>query len=73
MTKHVRMAKTENLTMDDTSVRKLTGLLPVILSPSYMGIIINEGKLLLPVTGETERLSFTTCVHLWSPYQESLA
>ncbi|KAL7394631.1 hypothetical protein ABVT39_000923 [Epinephelus coioides] len=43
ITKHVRMAKTENLTVSDTSVRELTKLLPVILSthPSNMRIIIH--------------------------------
>ncbi|KAL7372750.1 hypothetical protein ABVT39_021796 [Epinephelus coioides] len=43
ITKHVRMAKTENLTVSDTSVRELTELFPVILSthPSNMRIIIH--------------------------------
>ncbi|KAL7397468.1 hypothetical protein ABVT39_022517 [Epinephelus coioides] len=46
ITKHVRMAKTENLTVSDTSVRELTELLPVILSthPSNMRIIIHAGS-----------------------------
>ncbi|KAL7386858.1 hypothetical protein ABVT39_014914 [Epinephelus coioides] len=46
ITKHVRMAKTENLTVSDTSVRELTELLPVILSthPSNMRIIIYAGS-----------------------------
>ncbi|KAL7393455.1 hypothetical protein ABVT39_011044 [Epinephelus coioides] len=46
ITKHVRMAKTENLTVSDTSVRELTKLLPVILSthPSNMRIIIHAGS-----------------------------
>lgn len=43
--KHVRMAKTENLTLADTSVRQLTGLLPVILSthPCNWRIIVHAG------------------------------
>ncbi|KAL7380858.1 hypothetical protein ABVT39_025064 [Epinephelus coioides] len=46
ITKHVRMAKTENLTESDTSVRELTELLPVILSthPNNMRIIIHAGS-----------------------------
>ncbi|XP_034150103.1 perforin-1 isoform X3 [Esox lucius] len=45
ITKHIRMAKTKNLTMADTSVRELTEMLPVILSthPSNMKIIIHTG------------------------------
>ncbi|KAL7381915.1 hypothetical protein ABVT39_013464 [Epinephelus coioides] len=40
------MAKTENLTVSDTSARELTELLPVILSthPSNMRIIIHAGS-----------------------------
>ncbi|KAL7386867.1 hypothetical protein ABVT39_014955 [Epinephelus coioides] len=46
ITKHVRMAKTENLTVSDTSFRELTELLPVILSthPSNRRIIIHAGS-----------------------------
>ncbi|KAL7372421.1 hypothetical protein ABVT39_015999, partial [Epinephelus coioides] len=46
ITKHVRMAKTKNLTVSDKSVRELTELLPVILStpPSNMRIIIHAGS-----------------------------
>lgn len=46
MTKHVRIATTENLTMADTSVRELTEVLPVILftHPSIMRIIIHIGS-----------------------------
>lgn len=48
ITKQIRMAKTENLSMADTSVRELTEMLPIILSayPSNicMSIIIHTGS-----------------------------
>ncbi|KAL7404271.1 hypothetical protein ABVT39_012305 [Epinephelus coioides] len=81
ITKHVRMAKTENLTVSDTTVTELTELLPVIPStpPSNMRIIIHAGsfdilrrktgseilKKDFPAPGETEWLSVTKCVNFW--------
>lgn len=60
ITEHVRMAKTENLTMADKPVRERTELLSTLKAKanSEMG----------PATEETEWLSVTTCIHLRSHY-----
>jgi len=46
ITKYIRMAKTENLTMPDISVQELTELLPTVLStyPTTMRVIIHIGS-----------------------------